>query len=440
MRILGKRSLAASLKHLVDLGFYLTILLGALVIVILTAGALLKARQVSTDIPVSFDLDPQVYSITSPDLGVTGAELLATKGHLKMSGVRFGRLLVGVVPMVVVLAIMLLILKRLSAILATLAQGSPFVPANASRIRAIGFLIIAHELVTAAVVTWWAFDVTRHLHTTGLHFQTAFDISGRTLFAGVILIVLAEVFRLGADMKGDLEAARTIQFQLVPAPRFSKNKVEIYCHMRPANTVGGDYYDIIPLDEGRVAIVVGDVSGKGMPAALLMTMLQGSLRTLISAGFRREALVQKVNEYLVKNTPENKMVTLFFADLDTVSGDLDYTNAGHNPPLIVGTSGRVQTLDSNSLVLGLLPDASFTTDHAKLETGDRLIIYTDGIVEAFNKREEEFGEARLIDVAVKEAHRPAVSFQEELYKAVLAFWGPRQPVDDMTMMIVDVNR
>ncbi|RPJ56493.1 MAG: serine/threonine-protein phosphatase, partial [Acidobacteria bacterium] len=99
-----------------------------------------------------------------------------------------------------------------------------------------------------------------------------------------------------------------------------------------------------------------------------------------------------------------------------------------------------QTLDSNSLVLGLLPDASFTTDHAKLETGDRLIIYTDGIVEAFNKREEEFGEARLRDVAVKEAHRPAASFQEELYKAVLAFWGPRQPVDDMTMMIVDVNR
>jgi serine phosphatase RsbU (regulator of sigma subunit) len=210
--------------------------------------------------------------------------------------------------------------------------------------------------------------------------------------------------------------------------------------MRPANTVGGDYYDIIPLGEGRVAIVVGDVSGKGMPAALLMTMLQGSLRTLISAGFRGEDLVQKMNEYLVKNTPENKMVTLFFGELNTASGELTYTNAGHNPALLVKGTGGVRTLDSNSLVLGLLPSARFRTDHVTLEAGDRLIIYTDGIVEASNKRDEEFGEGRLRELAVATAGRPADSFREELYKKALAFCSPRAPVDDMTLMIVELSR
>ncbi len=438
MRILGKRSLAASLKFLVDLTYYLVLLLGTLVIVVVAAVPFLTRGQVSTEIPVSFELDRSAYSITSTEPGPEDAELIATKGQLKVKGARFGTIIEQIVFIATGLVITLLILRRLRGIFGTLTKGSPFVHANVSRIRSIGLLIIGLQILIAAVTTWWAFDVTRHLHTTGLHFRTAFDIGGWTIFTGVILLVLAEVFRIGADMKGDLEAARTIQFQLVPAPHFSQNKVQIHCHMRPANTVGGDYYDIIPLDDGRVIIVVGDVSGKGMPAALLMTMLQGSLRTLISAGFRREVLLQRMNEYLVKNTPENKMVTLFLAELDTVTGDLIYTNAGHNPPLIVRATGQVQNLDSNSLVLGLLSEARFTTDDAKLEPGDRLIIYTDGVVEAFNKRDEEFGEARLRDFAVKEARRPAVSFQEELYKAVLAFWGPRQPVDDMTIMIAEV--
>ena len=440
MRILGKRSLAASLKFLVDLTFYLTLLLGSLIIVTVILIPFFKPDSVSTEIPVSFDLDRNAYSISSPELGIKDAEILAAKGNVKIPGIRLGRVFEQIAFIAIGLVVTLLILKRLSGILGTLKQGSPFVRANVSRIRGIGLLIIGLNILTAAMMAWWAFDVTRHLHTTGLHFRTTFDVSGLTIFTGVILILLAEVFRIGADMKGDLEAARTIQFQLVPAPSFSQNKVQIHCHMRPANTVGGDYYDIIPLDDARAIIVVGDVSGKGMPAALLMTMLQGSLRTLISAGFRRETLLEKMNEYLVRNTPENKMVTLFLGELDTTTGDLTYTNAGHNPPLIVRATGEAQSLDSNALVLGLLSQAGFSTDHVRLEPGDRLIIYTDGIVEAFNKRDEEFGEERLRDFAVKEARRPAVGFQEELYKTVLAFWGPRQPVDDMTMMIVEVNR
>jgi hypothetical protein len=440
VRILGKRSLAASLKFLVDLTFYLALLLGTLVVVVMVVAQFLNPKNVRTEIPVSFDLDRGAYSISSAELGIKDAEIVAVKGHLKVPGARFGRAFEHIAFIAAALVMTLLILKLLGGILGTLKQGSPFVQANVKRIRSIGFLIIGLEILTGAMVAWWAFDLTRHLQTSGLQFRTAFDASGLTIFTGVILILLAEVFRIGADMKGDLEAARTIQFQLVPAPRFSQNRVQLHCHMRPANTVGGDYYDIIPLAEDTVALVVADVSGKGMPAALLMTMLQGSLRTLISAGFRGEVLIERMNQYLVRNTPENKMVTLFFAELNTATGDLTYTNAGHNPPLLLRAGARLQTLDSNSLVLGLLSDARFTSDDIKLEAGDRLIIYTDGLVEAFNKRDEEFGEARLRELAVTKAGRPAVSFQEDLYKAVLAFWGSRQPVDDMTVMILDFSR
>jgi len=437
MRILGRRSLAATLKFLVDLSYYLTLLLGVLLIVLLVAVPVLTKAKLTTEIPVRFELDREAYSITSADLRPEEAEIIEARGELKVPGGRFGTAIEQALLIVIGLGITLMIFKRLRGILATLKQGTPFVHLNVARIRSIGLLIIALEILIAATTAWWAFQVTRQLHVTGLRFHTGFDLSSRTIFTGLILIVLAEVFRIGAEMKGDLEAARAIQFQLVPAPSFSQGEVQIHCHMRPANTVGGDYYDIIPLAENRLGIVVGDVSGKGMPAALLMTMLQGSLRTLISAGFRGEILLEKMNRYLVANTPENKMVTLFFAELDTTTGDLSYINAGHNSPLILRADGAVQSLDSNSLVLGLLPQASFVTDHARFQAGDRLLVYTDGIVEASNKHDEEFGEERLRNLALKERKLPAAKFQEELYAKVLAFCEPRAPIDDMTIMILE---
>ena len=436
MRILGKRSLAATLKFLVDLSYYLTLLLGFLIIGVVIA-SLTKNLNITAEIPVTFELDRGAYSITSSELGAREAEITGARGTLRVPGGKFGTTIEQLTLLVIGLALTVLILRRLRAIFVTLAEGTPFAPANVSRIRGIGLLLIALGIVVPALAAWWAFQVTRQLQVAGLRFQNPVDFHGESVMAGVILIVLAEVFHIGAEMKGDLEAARTIQFQLVPPPSFSEGKVRAHCHMRPANTVGGDYYDIIRLGEGRVGLVVGDVSGKGMPAALLMTMLQGSLKTLISAGFRGVLLLQKMNQYLVANTPENKMVTLFFAELNTMTGEMTYINAGHNAPLLVRADGTIQALNSNSLVLGLLPQATFAADHARVQPGDRLVIYTDGIVEAFNKQEEEFGEARLREVAASQRGTPAPKFQEDLYAKVLAFCHPRAPIDDMTLMVVE---
>jgi len=435
--MLGKRSLAATLKLMVDIAYYLVLFFGVVIVLVVAGVGLFTDWRLTTDVPVRFELDRQAYSITSPDFGGENAEIVNAKGRLRMPSRHLGTLLEQMAMIAAALGITLLIIRRLSAILGSLKAGTPFVRANVSRIRSMGFLIIGLELLGSAMAVYWALRITPRVSAANLHFQADPELSGLTIMTGLILIVLAEVFRIGAEMKGDLEAARTIQFQLVPPPSFLQNKIQIHCHMQPANTVGGDYYDIIPLGDGRVGIVVADVSGKGMPAALLETMLQGSLRTLISAGFRGETLLDKMNQYLVANTPENKMITLFFGDLNTATGDLSYISAGHNPAMIIKADATVQMLESNSLVLGLLPDAVFVTDHTRLDAGDRLLIYTDGIVEASNKQGEEFGEDRLRDLAVSRSELSAPKFQEELYASVLAYCQPDGPADDMTLMVVD---
>ena len=136
------------------------------------------------------------------------------------------------------------------------------------------------------------------------------------LAATVLFFLLTLELRDKLGLKGDLEVARQIQFGLLPFEPFEKDGFAIATAMRPANTVGGDYFDVIELGEGRLAIAVGDVAGKGMPAALLMALLQGSLRTLLSAGLRGAELVAKLNAHLCANIPSNRLVTLFYAELD----------------------------------------------------------------------------------------------------------------------------
>jgi sigma-B regulation protein RsbU (phosphoserine phosphatase) len=258
-------------------------------------------------------------------------------------------------------------------------------------------------------------------------------------FVSILLfgILLLMELRDKLDLKGDLTIAREIQFGLVPAEFFEKEAITIHCRMRPANTVGGDYYDIVSLEERtKTALVMGDVAGKGMPAALLMALLQGSLRTLATAGFRGPVLMAKLNDYLCSSLPPQCLITLFYSELNTTDGSMSYVNAGHNPPLVLRQNGSVEQLDSTSLVLGVLKETPYEARTVRIDSGDWLVLYTDGLTEAFNPREEEYGLERLKSFLRQWRGSPPSEFIPALIADVLKFCDTMRPTDDITVMLV----
>jgi sigma-B regulation protein RsbU (phosphoserine phosphatase) len=257
-------------------------------------------------------------------------------------------------------------------------------------------------------------------------------------FIAVALLLLLLVLELRdkLDLKSDLEIAREIQFGLVPAGPFARGDFEIHCFMRPANTVGGDYYDLIDLGEKGVAVVIGDVAGKGMPAALLMALLQGSLRTLIAAGFRLGELIVKLNDYLCESIPANSLVTLFYGELDLTDGVLRYVNAGHNPPFVLRPE-RLERLKATATVLGFMHGLDLEVREVRIGAGESVLLFTDGITEAFNLSDEEYGEARLEEFLQRNRGLPREKFIQTLIRDVLQFCGPVRPGDDMTIVVVD---
>ncbi len=255
--------------------------------------------------------------------------------------------------------------------------------------------------------------------------------------ATLLLFLLVVELRDKLSLKGDLEVARQIQFGLLPFEPLQRGGLSVHVTMRPANTVGGDYFDILPLGRERLALAIGDVAGKGMPAALLMALLQGSLQTLITAGLRGPALMAKLNEHLCAQIPSNRLVTLFLGEIDPATSELSYVNAGHNAPLVLRPDDETERLAATGMALGILPEAAFEAARARFAAGDRLVLYTDGITEAADPREVEYGEERL--VAFVEAHRrdEPKALLESLIAEVLAHCGAARPGDDMTLLCAD---
>jgi hypothetical protein len=261
-----------------------------------------------------------------------------------------------------------------------------------------------------------------------------------TLCATVLFFLLSLELRDKLGLKGDLEVARQIQFGLLPFEPVDRGGFSIATAMRPANTVGGDYFDVIDLEPGRFAIVVGDVAGKGMPAALLMALLQGSLRTLVTAGLRGEELVTKLNAHLCANIPSNRLITFFYAELDAATGQLRYVNAGHNPPFLLAQGERPARLAATAMALGVTTETDVPSMALEREPGDRLLLYTDGVTEAENKRDEEFGEARLCGWLEANRGDAGRSLVDGVIAEVLHHCGPVRPRDDMTLMCVSRSR
>ncbi|MBN2369872.1 MAG: serine/threonine-protein phosphatase [Vicinamibacteria bacterium] len=256
------------------------------------------------------------------------------------------------------------------------------------------------------------------------------------LSATFLFLLLVLELKDKLSLKSDLELARQIQCGLLPHGPFERRGLIVRTAMRPANTVGGDYFDLIERSSDRFALVVGDVAGKGMPAALIMGLLQGSLKTLITAGLQGATLIEKLNTYLCSQISPTRMITLLYAEFEEKTNALHYVNAGHNPPFILRSGGTLERLGATGTALGLFADARFEEMVTPLEPGDRALLYTDGIVEALNASEEEYGEERLLAFLQSRAGAEPQDFVDSLVREVLSFCGEARPTDDMTMLYV----
>jgi sigma-B regulation protein RsbU (phosphoserine phosphatase) len=237
-------------------------------------------------------------------------------------------------------------------------------------------------------------------------------------------------------MQEEMRMARKIQADLLPKSPPAIVGYDIAGTSIPAKIVGGDYFDFIRLDEHRLGICLGDVSGKGMPAALLMANVQATLRSqAISCGSPCECLARS-NDLLLASTDLERYATLFYGVLDTREHSLYYCNAGHNPPFIFRKGGGPERLEVGGTVVGCFGATDYSDATVEIRPGDVLVLYSDGVTEAMNDRGEEFGERGLADVIISSIDDPAESILLKLIEMARAHGGQAAPGDDMTVIVV----
>ncbi len=237
-------------------------------------------------------------------------------------------------------------------------------------------------------------------------------------------------------MERELELATEIQQRFQPSAPPKLDGYEFQGISFSCYEIGGDYYDFIPRESHNMIVALGDVSGKGTAAALLMSSLHAAIHAQVSANRDLAEMITSVNRYLADNTPANRFVTLFIAELDPATGVLRYINAGHNPPLIGRSNGMIEQLSSGGFPLGILPMAEFEVGETRLGNGESLIVYSDGVSEANNLNEEEFGLDRLIEVVRRNLAASASGMRDKVESALSSFTQTAPANDDITLVIV----
>jgi phosphoserine phosphatase RsbU/P len=234
----------------------------------------------------------------------------------------------------------------------------------------------------------------------------------------------------------ELELAAAIQRQLLPRELPHIPGVELAGSTLPTRQVGGDYFDWFPLSDGRLGFVVADVSGKGIPAALLVSTVHAAIHLQIDASKTIVDLVSRIDRHLQRFSPAHKFLTLFFGLLEPDADLLRYVSAGHNPALLARSSGAIDRLSATGVPLGLLPHGSWREETVPFGAGDLLCVYTDGFTEATNGDEEEFGLERLEQGVRSRRTRPTREISDALYGEVAAFAAGIPQYDDQTLLIV----
>lgn len=239
-------------------------------------------------------------------------------------------------------------------------------------------------------------------------------------------------------MEEEMNIARSIQQQLLPRRFPSGPDYEFTAYSDPSLQVGGDYFDFIKTPRDTYAIVIADASGKGMPAALLISQIQAAIRTEVRHNVPLAGMLSSVNELIEQQEFSDNFATLFFAEFDPRTKVLRYSNAGHNYPIVISERNGLLTLDKGGLLLGVFRDATYEQAEVQLEKNDIVLFYTDGLNEAVNERDEQYGETRAVELIENNRHLSAVELQQLILNDVRTYAAHFDERDDMTLIILKI--
>ena len=243
------------------------------------------------------------------------------------------------------------------------------------------------------------------------------------------------------SIKGDLAVAREIQQAILPRifPPFPEEaaNMDIAASMNAAKDVGGDFYDFFRIDDDKIGFVIADVSGKGIPAAIFMAVSRTLIRATGIRGVTPSECISYSNDLLAKESANNMFVTVFYGIYNIKTGEVTYTNAGHNPPYLIKAGGTIEQLPlSKDIVVGALDDFQFSEETLQLEHGETLLLYTDGVTEAINVNDEEYGEKRLEETLKDVTQQNCQQIINTVKADVKTFAGEAEQSDDITLLAI----
>ncbi len=247
---------------------------------------------------------------------------------------------------------------------------------------------------------------------------------------------LIEEEKLFIKMQQEVGLASKIQRDLLPRNNPGLHGYDIFARTIAAQSIGGDYFDFIPMNDGRMALCLGDVSGKGLPASLLMANLQATLRGQTLVSHHPSECLLRSNKLLYESTSPEKFATLFYGVIDIQHHSIHYSNAGHDWPFLIGSDGTIQRLKTGGLMIGLIPQAAYEDVEVPIQKGDILVIQSDGVSEAMNAAHEQFGEERLQSLLLEHLHRSAEEIIDIVVTEVRKHAGAHPQSDDITMMVI----
>jgi phosphoserine phosphatase RsbU/P len=288
---------------------------------------------------------------------------------------------------------------------------------------------------------WHEGDVLGLLYVDNVAAPAPFDeihLRLLTFIAHLAAVKIRETEIQDEKMRRDEELRRAagLQQALLPQEPRIFGTLEIAGRNIPSLDVGGDYFDFVQGEGARLVVGLGDVAGKGMPAALLMTHLAASVRAQVETERPLLDVIRRLNRSIHQNVAGTRFITLFLAEVNTETGAVTYVNGGHNPPYLLRASGPIETLTEGGLLLGIMPEAAYASGSLTLEPGDVLVLYSDGVTEAFNQTDEEFGEQRLLKFLQEAQDGRPEEIVDGLIREVRDFSRRPKPSDDVTVVVM----